>query len=67
MYIYIYIYFAVNVIQIGRIRKVMKERVDTTHAITRDHVCGIALKTIKIVLLFHVVVLTPSQHSEYGL
>ena len=45
----------------------MKERVDTTRAITRDHVCGIALKTIKIALLFHVVVFTPSQNSEYGL
>ena len=38
---------------------------DATRAITKD-VCGIALKTIKVVLLFHVV-FTPSQNGEYGL
>ena len=44
----------------------MKERVEATRAITRD-VYGIALKIIKIVLLFHVVAFTPSQNGDYGL
>ena len=38
---------------------------DATRAITKE-MCGIALKTIKVVLLFHVV-FTPSQNGEYGL